>query len=134
MAENNITGKNAVISWVWTGGTASLNGDYRSISISESVNLADTTAGNDTHSTSIPTIKSASISFSGLYPKGTAGTAIIGALAAGNGGTLLVYPEGTATGNLARTYPAIVTGPSLDTPYSDVVAISCTFVSNGAWS
>jgi hypothetical protein len=134
MAENNVTGKAAVISWVWTGGTASLNGDYRSLSISETVDLADTTAGADTHKTSIPTIKSASIGYSGLYPAGMAGTAIVGALAAGNEGTLLVYPEGTATGNLARSYPAIVTGPSVDVPYSDVIAISCTFVSNGAWS
>jgi len=134
MAENNITGKDAVITWVWSGGTVTLNTDYRSVSMSESVGLADTTAGNDTHSTSIPTIKSASISYSGLYPSGTAGTAIIAALGAGEEGTLTIYPEGTASGNLSRVYPAIVTGPSLDTPYSDVVAISCTFASNGAWS
>jgi hypothetical protein len=134
MAENNITGKNAVINWIWTGGTVALNTDYRTISTNEAVDLAETTAGNDTHKTHIATIKSASIDYSGLYPSGTAGTAIIGALAAGNEGTLQVYPEGTASGKLLRTYPSISGGPKLNAPYSDVVEISCTFTSTGAWS
>jgi len=134
MAENNITGVNAVVSWVWTGGTASLNGDYKTVSITESIDTAETTAGADAYKTYIPTIKSASIDYSGLFPSGTAGTAVAAALAAGNQGTLIVAPEGTAAGKLVRSYPAICTGPKLNTPYSDVVEISCTFVSNGAWS
>lgn len=134
MAENNITGKNAVINWIWTGGTVNLNGDYRSISTNETVDLADTTAGNDAYRTYIATIKSASIDYSGLFPTNTAGTALIAALAAGNSGTLVVYPEGTASGNLSRSYPAIVTGPKLNVPYADVVEISCSFTANGAWS
>jgi len=134
MAENNITGKAAVINWVWTGGTLALNGDYRSISASEDVALAETTAGNDAYRTYIATIKGASIDYRGLFPTNTAGTAIMGALAAGNSGTLIVYPEGTATGNLSRSYPAISTGPKLNVPYSDVVEISCSFTANGAWS
>jgi hypothetical protein len=134
MAENNITGQAAVINWIWTGGTVVLNTDFRSINTSETVDLAETTAGNDTHKTYLPTIKSGAIDYSGLYPSGTAGTAIIAALAAGNMGTLLVYPEGTASGKLSRSYPAIVTGPKLNTPYADVVEISCSFTANGAWS
>lgn len=134
MAENNITGKDAVINWIWTGGTVSLNGDYRSVSTSETVDLADTTAGNDAYRTYIATIKSASVDYSGLFVSGTAGTAVIGALAAGNEGTLVVYPEGTASGNLSRSYPSIVTGPKLNVPYADVVEISCSFTANGAWS
>jgi len=134
MAENNITGTNAVINWIWTGGTVALNTDYRSLSFSESTDLADTTAGNDAYKTELSTIKSASIDYSGLYPSGTAGTAIIAALAAGNQGTLQVYPEGTAAGKLLRTYPSIAQGPKLSMPYSDVVEISCSFTSNGPWS
>lgn len=134
MAENNITGKNAAINWIWTGGTLSLNGDYRSVSMAETTDLAETTAGNDTHKTHIATIKSASIDYTGLFPTTAAGTVIMGALAAGNEGTLVVYPEGTAAGKLSRSYPSIATGPKLNIPYSDVVEISCTFTSNGAWS
>jgi len=134
MAENNITGKNAVISWIWTGGTVSLNGDYRSVSINETTDLAETTAGSDTYKTHLSTIKSATIDYSGLFPTTAAGTVLVSALAAGNDGTLLVYPEGTAAGKLARSYPAISMGPKLDIKYNEVVGVTCSFTSNGAWS
>ena len=134
MAENNITGKDAYISWIWTGGTLSLNNDYRSISQKDSVDTVETTAGADTHKTFIPTLKSATYDYSGLFPSGTAGTVAIAALAAGMQGTLVYAPEGTASGKLVRTVPAICIGPTTDTPYADVVTINVTFQSNGAWS
>ena len=132
MAENNIVGKDAVISWVWTGGTVNLATDYRSISVKESVDTAETTAGADTHKTYLATIKSASIDYSGLFPTG--GTVLYAALAAGMSGTLTVAPEGTATGKVTHAYPAISLGATYDTPYADVVTVNCTFQSNGAWS
>ena len=132
MAENNITGKDAYISWVWTGGTLNLNTDYRSVSIKENVDTAETTAGADTHKTYLPTIKSATIDYSGLFPTG--GTALYAALAAGMSGTLTVAPEGTASGKVSHAYPAICMGATYDTPYADVVTVNCTFQSTGAWS
>ena len=132
MAENNIVGKDAVISWVWTGGTVNLATDYRSVSVKENVDTAETTAGADTHKTYLPTIKSATIDYSGLFPAG--GTALYAALAAGVQGTLTVAPEGTASGKVSKSYPAICMGATYDTPYADVVTVNCTFQSNGAWS
>ncbi len=132
MAENNITGKDAYISWVWTGGTLNLATDYRSVSIKENVDTAETTAGADTHKTYLPTIKSANIDYSGVFPTG--GTALYAALAAGMSGTLTVAPEGTASGKVSHAYPAICMGATYDTPYADVVTVNCTFQSNGAWS
>ena len=132
MAENNIVGKDAVISWVWTGGTVNLATDYRSVSVKENVDTAETTAGADTHKTFLPTIKSATIDYSGLFPTG--GTALYAALAAGMTGTLTVAPEGTASGKVSHAYPAISLGATYDTPYSDVVTINVTFQSNGTWS
>lgn len=132
MAENNITGKDAVISWVWSGGTVNLATDYRSVSIKESVDTAETTAGADTHKTFLPTIKSATIDYSGLFPTG--GTALYASLAAGVSGTLTVAPEGTAAGKVSKAYPAISMGATYDTPYADVVTVNVTFRSNGAWS
>ena len=132
MAENNIVGKDAVISWVWTGGTVNLATDYRSVSVKENVDTAETTAGADTHKTFLPTIKSATIDYSGLFPTG--GTALYAALAAGMSGTLTVAPEGTASGKVSKAYPAICMGATYDTPYADVVTVNCTFQSNGAWS
>ena len=132
MAENNIVGKDAVISWVWTGGTVNLATDYRSVSVKENVDTAETTAGADTHKTFLPTIKSATIDYSGLFPTG--GTVLCAALAAGMSGTLTVAPEGTASGKVSKAYPAICMGATYDTPYADVVTVNCTFQSNGAWS
>ena len=132
MAENNIVGKDAVISWVWTGGTVNLATDYRSVSVKENVDTAETTAGADTHKTFLPTIKSATIDYSGLFPTG--GTVLYAALAAGMSGTLTVAPEGTASGKVSKAYPAISMGATYDTPYADVVTVNCTFQSNGAWS
>lgn len=132
MAENNITGKDAYISWVWTGGTLNLNTDYRSVSIKENVDTAETTAGADTHKTYLATIKSANIDYSGLFPTG--GTVLYAALAAGMSGTLTVAPEGTAAGKVSHAYPAICLGATYDTPYADVVTVNVTFQGNGAWS
>jgi len=96
------------------------------------VDTAETTAGADTHKTYLPTIKSATINYLGLFPSG--GTALYAALAAGVQGTLTVAPEGTASGKVSKVYPAISMGASYDTPYADVVTVTCTFQSNGAWS
>ena len=131
MAENNITGKAAYISWASSAGTINLATDYRSVSIKENTDTAETTAGADTHKTYLPTIKSATIDYSGLFPSG--GTALYDALAAGVQGTLTVAPEGTATG-VSVAYPAISMGATFDTPYADVVTVNVTFQSNGAWS
>ena len=134
MAENNITGKDAYINWASSAGTINLSGDYRSVSIKENTDTAETTAGSDTHKTYLPTIKSATIDYSGLFPSGTAGTALYAALAAGVQGTLTVAPEGTASGKVSKAYPAISMGATYDTPYADVVTVNVTFQSNGAWS
>lgn len=132
MAENNITGKDAYISWVWTGGTLNLATDFRTLALNESVDTAETTAGADTHKTYLATIKSASIDYSGLFPTG--GTTLYAALAAGMSGTLTVAPEGTASGKVSHAYPAICLGAKFNVPYADTVEVSCTFQSNGAWS
>lgn len=132
MAQNNITGKDAYISWVWSGGTLNLATDNRSVSVKEAVDTAETTAGADTHKTFLPTIKSATIDYSGLFPTG--GTALYAALTAGVTGTITVAPEGTAAGKVSHAYPAICMGATYDTPYADVVTVNVTFQSNGAWS
>ncbi len=61
MAENNVTGKSAYISWASSAGTIDLATDFRSVSIKENTDTAETTAGADTHKTYLPTIKSATI-------------------------------------------------------------------------
>jgi len=124
-----ITGKNLVATWAYSGGTVDLNTDFRTLSINPNIDLAETTAGADTDKTYIATIKDATIEWSGLYQ--SKGTALMNALEAGTGGTLIIYPEGTASGYPKETYPAIAMGAKINVPYADVVEISCTFQKNG---
>ncbi len=128
MAE--ITGKNLVATWAYSGGTVDLNTDFRTLSINPNIDLAETTAGADTDKTYIATIKDATIEWSGLYQ--SAGTALVSALEAGTGGTLIISPEGTTTGKSKESYPAIAMGAKMNIPYNEVVEISCTFQKNGA--
>ena len=95
-----ITGKNAVITWTSTAGTVTLNTDYRSVTQSPGVNLADCTAGADPYKKYIATIKDATIEYAGLL--GTGGSATLAALEPGISGTLIVQPEGTASGAPSR--------------------------------
>ena len=130
-----ITGKNLKVDWVYTagtvtGGTVTLNTDYRTLSINPNIDLAETTAGADADKTYIATIKDATIEWSGLYQ--SKGTVLAAALESGTGGTLIIYPEGTASGNVKESYPAIAMGAKTNYPYADVVEISCTFQKNGA--
>ena len=124
------TGKNLVAKWIHTGGTINLDSDYRSLNTNDNVDMAETTAGADADKTYIATIKDSTIDWSGLYQSD--GTALINALAIGTGGTLEIYPEGTATGKRKETYPVIVTNCKTNYPYNEVVAVDVTFQKNGA--
>lgn len=128
----DVTGKNLAVNWIYSGGTVALNTDYRSFNMSDNIDMAETTAGADTDKTYIATIKDSTIDWSGLYQ--SKGTALETALAVGTGGTLVVYPEGTASGYPVINYPAIVSSYKKAVPYNEVIAIDVTFQKNGAKS
>ena len=125
----DVTGKNLVVKWNSTAGTVNLEPDYRSFNTSDGVDLAETTAGADDDKTYIPTIKDSTIDLSCLYQ--SKGTVLEKALAIGVGGTLEVWPEGTATGFPKESYPAIVSSFKKSIPYNEVIAIDVTFQKNG---
>ena len=126
----DITRKNAVLSWVYSGGTVALNTDFRNIGTDESVDLVMVAAGNDTDKTYLATLKDGVISYSGLLQAN--GTVIKQALEAGGVGTLIFSPEGTASGKPKETYPCISMGAKVAYPYDNVVEVSCDFQKNGA--
>lgn len=128
----DVTGKNLAANWIHTGGTISITPDYRSFNMSDNVDMAETTAGADADKTYIATIKDSTIDLSFLYQ--SKGTALDSALAVGTGGTLEIYPEGTASGFPKITYPAIVSSYKKAVPYNEVVAVDVTFQKNGAKS
>jgi hypothetical protein len=126
------TGKDLLLNWVHSGGTVALNGDFRTVNWQPTTDMADATAGADTTRVRIATIKDATAAVQLLAQTG--GTALLTLLAAGTNGTLIIQPEGTATGKVKITFPSISAGAQYTFPYNDVVAISCNFSANGAFT
>lgn len=124
-----IAGPTMVLSWIWSGGTVSLAGDYRTCSWNPSVAYADTSAGSDTHVGRTTALKDATAAVTLVAQTG--GTAINAALAPGVGGTLIIQPEGTATNKRKITFPCYSDGAKYEHPYNEIVAISCGFTGNG---
>lgn len=115
--------------WIHAGGTVTLTGNQRSVSLTPTGDMIDTSAGSDEWRTRLPSIKDWSASISLLMPVG--GTALEDAIAAGTQGTLIVGPEGTASGKRKYSGAAISGGGNVNMPYADVVEMSCDFQGNG---
>lgn len=114
------SGSALYLAWIYSGGTVTLHGDFRSFDWTPSLALIDSTAGSDSFREYIPGIgEGGDIALSCVMQ--ASGTALITALARGNQGTILYGPEGTATGKPKSTIPAISKGPAYSQPYDDVV-------------
>lgn len=127
-----VSGSTMVLQWIWSGGTTSLAADYRTVTWTPAVDIVDGTAGADTSKTLYMGKRSATCDITLVTQAG--GTALNAALDAGVTGTLIVGPEGTATGKPKITFPSFSQGAKLDYPYNDVAVISCTFASQGAYT
>ena len=127
---SDYTGRNLYMTFIHPAGTVVLNTDYRSVNTDEQIDLVDVAAGSDTDRTYKIAIKDGSIAYAGLHQ--AAGTAIKQALEAGNIGTVILSPEGTASGKPKETYPVISMGAKMAYPYAGAVEVSCSFQKNGA--
>ena len=107
-----------------------LSGEYRTLTVSETQNVADASAGDDTGTTRVSTLTDATFTVEMVALAGTAGTAIWGAVDPGAQGTLEWGPEGTATTKPKYTQYVIVAGRDQNIVYNDVVTWSITFNSN----
>ncbi len=127
-----IAGPTMVLSWIYSGGTIALQGDYRTCTWSPSVAYVDSSAGSDTHVRRLTALKDSTAAVTLVAQTG--GTSITAALQPGTGGTLIIQPEGTAIGNRRITHLCYADGASTAHPYADIVAISCGFTGNGAFT
>lgn len=118
--------------WIWSGGTIALDPDYRTCTFTPSVDIVDGTAGADTSKVKYMGMRDFNVSMTLVTQTG--GTLLNAALDAGVGGTLIIQPEGTATGKPKFTCPAFSTGASFEFPYNDVAQISVTFEGQGAYT
>lgn len=120
-----ISGSTMILTWVYSGGTISLNGDYRTCTWTPTVALEDVSAGQDTQVGRMPTLKDATAAIELVTQ--TSGTAIAASLQPGQAGTLTIQPEGTATNKRKITFPSYCDGAVLTFPYANVSVISCGF-------
>lgn len=125
-----MTGQSLSAQWIYSGGTVSLDTDYRQSTYTPSVEMYDQSAGADTSKTYIAGIKDGQYSWAGIYQSG--GTVIAAALVEGTQGTLIIGREGTAVGKPKETIPAISQGAVINVQYNNLIEISCTFQQNGA--
>lgn len=124
------SGKDLSISWIYSGGTVDLAGDYTTFGWSPSVELYDQSAGADANKSYVVGLKDGQMSYAARLQAG--GTVLYNALDAGTEGTLIWRPEGTATGKPSYTAPAISMGAKINIPYNGLVELTCDFQANGA--
>ena len=104
----------------------------RSASVSPSIANVEITAAADTAKTFVTTTTGFEASVDILEDDTTSLTDT--ELAPGTSGTLKIRPEGTGVGLIEYSGTAFVTGYSHSTPYDGVVAISVSFMGNGAFT
>lgn len=124
------SGTNLYFQWTSTAGTVSVHTDFKTASYTPSVTFYDQTAGSDTATTSVVGTKGGAASIA--WNDQTAGTAIVNALVEGQFGTLIIAPEGTATGKPKITIAAFSQGVKRNYPYNNLVELSCDFLQDGA--
>ena len=115
--------------WVYSGGTVTLHGDYRSADFNPSVDFADASAGSDPRKKRVVTLKDTQVSYRGVAQAG--GTALEDALAEGTQGTINMGPEGTQSGKRKYVIGAFSQGAKIAMKYADVVELAVDFMGNG---
>jgi len=130
---NAFTGKDLVVQWAYSSGTVNgtvnLETDYRTLSYTPDVEMHDQTAGSDAAKTYITGIVDGQISWGGLLQ--SADSTLKTALQEGVSGTLVISPEGTASGKAKITIPAISKGLKYNIQYNNLTEVTCDFQQNG---
>lgn len=125
-----IAGPTMILQWITAAGTFDLKADYREVNWQPSVAYAEVSAGQDTQVGRIPTLKDAVAAVTLLSQTG--GTAFAAAMQSGQAGTLIIGPEGTATGKRKITHPSYCDGANVTYPYADVSQITANFTGAGS--
>jgi hypothetical protein len=121
------------LSIVWTaasGGTITMQADFKTLNYTPSVDLYETTAGADAAKTYLAGLKSGQVAFNGVDQSGSMVTWST-ALLEGQEGTLVIGPEGTVAGKRKLTIPAICMGANMTWPYNNICELAVNWTQNG---
>ena len=102
----------------------------RSASVTSAINMVDITAAADTFRGQLTTVTSFEATVEMLYDDTT--DLFDTELAVGTSGTMIVNPEGIATGGIKISGTAFVTGVQFSAPYDGLVVASVSFGGNSA--
>ena len=131
MAE--FTGKDMVVSWVWSGGTLAMTSDQHTFSFTDSIKKYNVRTGSEAYESYITGATDFTCTYDGLAQTG--GTAFNAALAIGVQGTLTVSPEGTTSGKPKYIFPCFSDKtPVASWNYDDVTHINASWQGNGAYT
>lgn len=118
---------------ITAAGTLNMGPESRQFTLAPNMETIDATAGSDANRQHLASFVDYAPSWQGVAQDGTSGTVYAQSLKAGNSGTLIYGPSGTATGAVKYTIPCFSLGLETDSPYADVTTYACNFmVSTGA--
>lgn len=129
---NRYTGKDLYVEFVYSGGTITLSGDQRTLTVDREVDLVDVSASSEADKSYLATLKDGSAEVEILDQADTASTGYEEAIPEGTSGTLIYAPKGTASSNPKRGFGAIVNSVGVEYPYSDVVVYRIGFQKSGS--
>ncbi len=131
-ASERLTGKNLVVEWIHSGGTAVVSGDQTTFDVTRDSEEADATAADDggTFMKFLRQVNGATLA--ALFT-GTAGSASIGsATVRGAEGTVLYGVNGTVAGQPKGGFPATIKSAGLAHPYDGMVTLDIEWSPQGA--
>jgi len=121
MSDTGATGTNTYLKFASTV----LSTNYRSFSFSDEMGLVDQSAGSDSGSTFLTTLRNGTMNASIKHKAGD--TAVWAAIAPGSEGTLEWGEEGTAAGKPKHTVYAIIQNRKQGASYNDLIVVDLTF-------
>jgi len=127
-------GKDLSFTWIGTAGTLDISEYQRGASFAPTGKIDVNTTGAAGYETRQVGVKDFTASFRGLWQAGTTGTATTtmeNTMRFGEIGTVILGPEGTATGQRKYTLPVISQGPQVNVQYDTLTEVNISFVGNG---
>jgi len=129
-ASQRYVGKDLVVHFIYSGGTVTLSGDQTAMNVNMVTGSADVSAGNDVYRQRIPTLTDNNADMTS-FSIGANGTATWGVLSNGTQGTLVYYPQGTASGLPKGGFPAFIANKNHAYPFEGGVTLNVTFMGQG---
>jgi hypothetical protein len=125
------TGKNLYIEW--RGVDLTTQAQYRSLSVENSVDTVEVSAGNDTDKSFLTTLRDATFTLTIVDDTNAHGGTVRREFAIDQYGTLVYGPEGTETGMPRFECAAWVTSVTAGVEYATEVTREISLQKDGAW-